>query len=184
MTRRKTPESRQRRNTVDAGPLELVPSTVDRPVPPAPKIPGGGKLRAEVRDWWADFWRSPLAELVDRTADVHALRRLALLYDERIRAESAYRKAPTSTGSTGQLTLSPFAREIASLDGRILSLEDRFGLSPKSRLDLGAQLGAAAHGLEQLNRAIEKAFSDDDEDGQGADDPRLRAIEAEAEETG
>lgn len=182
MTRRKSAETRQRRNTPDAGPLELVPSTSDRPVPPVPRPPGGGTVRAAVRDWWRDFWRSPLAELVDRTADVPALTRLALLYDERIRAEAAYRRAPTSTGSTGQLTLSPFAREIASLDGRILALEDRFGLSPKARLDLGAQLGAAAQGLETLNRAIERAFADDDDDL--ADDPRVQALDVGSEEAG
>jgi hypothetical protein len=175
MSKRKSPDTRQRRGTADAV-VSIVPALADagRP-PPVPKLPGGGTLRASVRDWWVDYWSRP--RLADRD-DVASLARLASLYDLRLRAEAAYRKAPSSTGSTGQLVVNPFAKELASLDGRILALEDRFGLSPKSRLDLGAAMGDAAEGLERMNAAIVRAYEDEDD----GDDPRV--FDAESEEAG
>ena len=179
MSRRKRPEERQRRNTADAGPLAIVPTRSETAPPPVPKIPGGQKLRADVRRWWAGFWDLPVAELADRRADLPGLERLALLYDSRMRAEAAFRKAPMAEGVSGQSVISPFAREVASIDARILQLEDRFGLSPKARLALGAQIGDAAEGLEKLNAAIVRSMADDDDDQDDGLDPRLRIIEAD-----
>ena len=61
------------------------------------------------------------------------------------------------------------------LDGRIAALEDRFGLTPKARLDLGVTYSEAHDALGELERRIEEAFADD----QAPDDPRLRAVTAE-----
>lgn len=173
MSSKKPPERRQRRNTRDIGRLSLVPDR--EPPPPAPK-PTKGQLLASTRDWWADIWASDVSALWDRRSDMAGLRRLCLLIDERERALRAYQTQRSSTGSTGQLVVNPFAKEIASLDGRISALEAQFGLTPKARLDLGVTFGAAAHSLEELARKVEDATSDD------PDDPREAVIDTTATE--
>lgn len=179
MSRRKAPDERLRTNTADAG--ELAPVADPAPPPAPPKPPGGGRLLKATEEWWVEFWESPIARLVDRRSDLRALGRLALLYDERDRALSAYKRKRSSTGSTGQLVVNPFAKEIASLDGRISTLEDRFGLTPAARLNLGVVYSDAHDGLSELERRIEEAFSDDQIDE--VSDPRLRAVETTAVET-
>lgn len=182
MSRRKAPEERVRKAaTADVGRLEPVSSSA--PVPTAPRPHGGGRLLKRTEEWWLEFWESPISRLVDRRSDLRALERLALLYDERDRALAAYRRKRSSTGSTGQLVTNPFAKEIASLDGRISALEDRFGLTPKARLDLGVVYSDAHDGLAELERRLEEALADDQEE---MDDPRLRsvAIDVDAEEAG
>lgn len=177
MTARKAPDRRQRTNTPDVGPL----AEVEAPsVPPAPRPPGGGRLLKATEEWWVEFWESPIAKLVDPRSDLRALSRLALLYDERDRALSAYKRKRSSTGSTGQLVVNPFAKEIASLDGRISALEDRFGLTPKARLDLGVIYSEAHDGLSELERRIEEAFADDQDEE--VVDPRLRVVDVEGAE--
>ena len=181
MSKRKAPGARQRTNTPDAGELEAVPSSSPEPAPRPPRPPGGGRLLKATEEWWVEFWESPISKLVDRRSDLRALSRLALLYDERDRALSAYKRKRSSTGSTGQLVVNPFAREIASLDGRISTLEDRFGLTPAARLNLGVVYSDAHDGLSELERRIEEAFSDDQIDE--VEDPRLlRAVETTATE--
>ena len=172
MSARKPADRRQRTNTPDAGelPAAVDPDLVE--VPPPPRPHGGGRLLKATEEWWREFWRSPIAKLVDPRSDLRALSRLALLYDERDRALAAYKRKRSSTGSTGQLVVNPFAREIASLDGRIAQLEDRFGLTPKARLDLGVVYSEAHDALSELEQRIEAAFADDQE----PEDPRLRAV--------
>lgn len=177
MTRRKTAGQRQRRNTRDVG--ELTKIDGGEPAPPCPR-PAKGSLLKVTQEMWAEYWGSPVADLVDRRSDLPALRRLFLLYDERERALRSYQAQRHSKGSTGQLIVNPFAKEVASLDGRIASLEDRFGLTPKARLDLGVSFGAAAKSLEDLARKVEDAQLDDDTDEE--EDPRLSVVDTTARE--
>ena len=117
---------------------------------------------------WSSFWQSDLSGLV-LAADRPALARLFRMYDMRERLERVYQKQPFSVGSTGQLVSHPASKEIASLDGRILALEDRFGITPMGRLKLGVTFGAAAKSLEALNAE----FGDDTEDEDPRTDPRI-----------
>ena len=181
MTRRKGSDERQRTNTGEAE-LSPVPSTPEIEIPPPPKPHGGGRLLVATERWWREFWTSPVARLVDPRSDLRALSRLALLYDERDRAYAAYKKKRSSTGSTGQLVVNPFAKEVASLDGRIAALEDRFGLTPDARFKMGIVWSESHDALSELERRIEEAFADDQDEE--VDDPRLRAVETTAEETG
>ena len=174
MSTRKPNDRRQRTNTADAGEVPAVVSD-EVEVPPVPRPHGGGRLLKATEEWWVEFWRSPIAKLVDPRSDLRALARLALLYDERDRAVAAYKRKRSSTGSTGQLVVNPFAKEIASLDGRITQLEDRFGLTPKARLDLGVVYSEAHDALSELEQRIEAAFADDQE----PEDPRLRVVDVE-----
>lgn len=171
---RKPAERRQRAGTADAGELAEV-AEEELEIPPVPKPHGGGRVLKATEEWWGEFWRSPISRLVDPRSDLRALSRLALLYDERDRALAAYKRKRSSLGSTGQLVVNPFAKEVASLDGRIAALEDRFGLTPKARLDLGVTYSEAHDALGELERRIEEAFADD----QAPDDPRLRAVTVE-----
>lgn len=161
---RKPAERRQRRATKDVGVVVALASAE-----PPPPHPDRHKLLAVTVKAWSTFWSSDLAGLV-QPADMQALGRLFRMYDLRERMERALLAQPFTTGSTGQLVAHPAAKEIASLDGRIVALEDRFGLTPAGRLKLGIVFGAAARSLEDLNRG----FDDDDE---AHEDPRVRAID-------
>jgi P27 family predicted phage terminase small subunit len=43
----------------------------------------------------------------------------------------------TTVGSQGQMVLHPLARQLDSLEGKLVPLEDRLGLSPEASLRLG-----------------------------------------------
>jgi P27 family predicted phage terminase small subunit len=120
---------------------------------------------AETTKAWVSFWESEIAGLVT-DPDMPALTRLFRMYDQRTRYERIVLKTPFVTGSTGQTVSHPASKEIASLDGRILQLEDRLGITPMARLKLGITFGAAAKSLEDMNRDFE-----DDPDGE-EEDPR------------
>ena len=75
-------------------------------------------------------------------------------------------------GSQGQPVLNPALRAVTAFDTSILALEDRLGLTPRARLQLGIQLNEAVRSLAELNRTLQE-----EEDGTDAD-PRadVRAI--------
>lgn len=133
------------------------------PLPP----PG---LLAKIRDRWISFWRSEMARIVDEERDRPALERLFTLYDERERAYQAFRRARLLKGSTKQPVVNPLWRHAtATLDPEIRQLEDRFGLTPRSRAQLGLAIGGLKKTLDDLNRELDDDRDDDDQD----QDPRL-----------
>ena len=125
-----------------------------------PRVPAG--LLKQTREWWETFWNSELSNLVD--VDLAPVTRLALLLDERERCYRVSRKERVVVGSKGQLVLNPLYRHMAILDGEILQLEDRFGLSPRARQNLGIVVGPA--------RTLEDLFPTKTE--RDRVDPRLR----------
>lgn len=124
---------------------------------------------------WDAFWDDPMLAPLVRNADMPALVSLFELYDERERAWRAYRSERAVTGSTGQLVVNPFGKHALALQSQIDKLEERFGITPASRLKLGIAMGAAAKSLEDINRAFEDDEPDDDEQ-----DPRV--IDTDARE--
>jgi P27 family predicted phage terminase small subunit len=126
-------------------------------------------LLAATRDAWTAYWTSPLASLLIPATDMPALTRLWSLYDERTRCYRAVRRERLVLGSKRQPRRNPLYDAIASFDAEIRQLEDRFGLSPKARLELGVILGDAARSLADLNADLE------DDPGE---EPDLRAIRA------
>jgi P27 family predicted phage terminase small subunit len=171
----KPADQRQRRNQrttterAGAGLVALPGGKVDRPSAPS------GLLKA-TREDWAAFWSSPLGALVV-PADVPALRRLFTLYDERARAYRGLRQVGRLLETEKGTALNPLAGYLKSCDAEVRLLEDRFGLSPISRLRLGVALGEAAKSLDELNRSLD---ADDDTDEQPAADPRVRVVESTA----
>ncbi len=95
--------------------------------------------------------------------DGTAILRLFTLYDERERAYRAFRRQRLIKGSQGQAVLSPMGRAMQEFDAEIRQMEDRLGLSPRARLQLGITFGQAAQTLADLNRQL-------DEDSDSADD--------------
>ena len=158
MTLPKPADRRQRTNRRDLG---LV-TTIPKAAPPSPT----GLLRASVTAWEA-LWASPLASTY-LESDLAALGRLFELRDERVRAFRVARRERVVPGSKDQPVLSPLLGYVASLDTEIRALEDRFGLTPRARLQLGVTLGEAHRSLADLNAA----FLEDTADAH-ADDPRL-----------
>ena len=138
----------------------------DRGIIPLPP-PG---LLLKTRERWLKFWRSEMARIVDEDRDRPALERLFTLYDERERAYQAYRKHRLLKGSTKQWVVNPLWRHATgTLDPEIRQLEDRFGLTPRSRAQLGLAIGGLKKTLDDLNREL---GDDRDDDDQG-EDPRL-----------
>ncbi len=115
--------------------------TYDLKVPPLPrKRPA---WLASTRAWWASVWHSPMAaEYLD--VDRFALERLARLIDEGGRR-------PLKVG------------ELAA----IVSLEDRFGLTPRSRRMLGWAVLDAADVATREPPVV----------GRGSNVRRLRAVD-------
>ena len=140
-------------------------------------------------DDWKIFWASDLANLVKDT-DRSAVRRLFRLRDQLMRAQRSAvelrrqaMKEPVVQGSMGQPVSNPLfraaeaaAHEALALEGRVLPLEDRFGLSPRARLNLGI---SEQQGLSLLNR--NQALANRLQEVIGGDDPRTVAGDAATE---
>lgn len=119
-------------------------------VPPPPT----GLLKTH-RDSWARYWTSKVAGAADPVTDLPTATRLWTLYDERERAYRGYRKQRLVEGSQGQLVINPLYKVVQSCDSEIRALEDRLGLNPKARLQLGIAVGEAAKSIADLNQALE-----------------------------
>lgn len=151
MGQRKPPERRQGRGTAD---LQLVSGgKVEVPDPPPDLLPA-------TKSWWDELWSSDIRQAWERS-DWPALRRLAEMYDERERALQGYRQQRLVEGSTGQPVLNPLWKLVEGLDKEIRQLEDRFGLSPKARLQLGITFGQAQTSMQALMEAMADGGDDD-----------------------
>jgi len=141
----KPPDRRQRRGS----PALTIVTYEDREaIPDIPAPPED--LSADNLAAWNTYWASALAQAVTLPTDLPALRRLFRMYDDLEQSWTKYMRDPEVDGSMGQRRISHFAKHIAELEPMIRALEDRFGLSPKARLELGVTLGDAARSLQDL----------------------------------
>jgi P27 family predicted phage terminase small subunit len=123
---------------------------------------------------WGGYWRSEVAKLAtDETVPV--VRRLHDLRDERRLLWEGVRRsgARLTAGHKGQPRANPLYRVVNEIDAEIRMLEDRLGLSPLSRLQLGVALGDAGKALDALNAEFEA----DEADAEPEPDPRRAAID-------
>jgi hypothetical protein len=141
--------------------LSLVESggPVEVPEPPP------GMLRETV-ERWEGFWRSPIAAAVDAGSDLAGLHRWARAHDEWLRASRALKRARVVKGSTGQPVMSPLAAYALQRSAEMLALERQYGMTPRSRLDLGLTTAQAELTVARLNEMT--AQRDD-----GADEPQV-----------
>ncbi len=144
--------------------IPFIPAAVQKKDPPPPPK---GLLKC-TKQSWVKRWNSPLAKFWERETDLEVLERLHHLEDERERAKRGLRKqGRLIEGSMGQQVLNPLYRLIGALDAEIRQLEDRLGLTPRARLQLGITFGEAVKSIEELNR-----FLDQDGEETEEDDPR------------
>ena len=138
-----------------------------------PSPPTG--LDKPTREFWDSFWRSDLAKATHAETDLPAFRRLVTVYTEIARLTRSTRKSPFIEGSRSQVVTNPMWRVRLGLMAEARLLEDRFGLNPKARLNLGLQLGQVRRTLEDLSRGIERGpdprIADDPLDPRITDDP-------------
>jgi hypothetical protein len=65
------------------------------------------------------------------------------------------------------MVLNPMGRAMHEFDSEIRQMEDRLGMTPRARLQLGITMGEAARSLADLNRVL-----DEDDEGNDDVDPR------------
>ena len=155
----KPPALQQGRHHKDLGVLQG--GALKAPDIPTP-APGTRWLKAS-RQWWANAWTESIAETWT-SSDRPMVVRLLSLVETRERAYRGVAQGLLVKGSMGQLVLNPVARYMLSLDGEIRQLEDRLGLSPRSRLQLGVTMGDAHRSLASLTAAMGEDDDDDDSD--------------------
>lgn len=95
-----------------------------------------------------------MIKAVEIDTDIQAVRRLFTLYDERERAYRGYRKDRLLVGSRGQTVLNPLGRAMSVFDAEIRHLEDRLGMNPRARLQLGIALGETTNSMRDLNEGL------------------------------
>lgn len=128
------------------------------------------------KEKWDRYWSSDVAMAIEQESDSAGVERLFDLYDERERAAAGYRAKRLVEGSQGQPVLNPLARMINKFDSEIRQLEDRFGMNPKARLQLGIQMTEAQKGLNSLMDGLDPYADDTDDDDDRDDEAPLRAV--------
>jgi P27 family predicted phage terminase small subunit len=155
MSVKKPADLRQRRGTPDVGALE----PVVRQVPSADVA-----WREATVERWVVFWGSALASQVE-PSDEGAFRRLFKLYDEIERMWEAIEvTGRVVEGSQGQPRPNPLYKQVQEFQAEARQLEDRFGLSPMSRLRLGITFADAQASLDGLNARLAAKMSEMDND--------------------
>ena len=107
----------------------------------APEYPDD--LSPAFAEMWDLYWASDLAKATFSATDFPAFHRLFWLYGEMTRLERVVEEMPFLEGSKGQTVVNPAYRVLPAFMSEARLLEDRFGLSPKSRVQLGLALGGA-----------------------------------------
>ena len=153
---KKPADRRHNSKTQDVG---VIAQGVSRPVPAA-----DGAWREATVERWAAFWSSPLASQVE-SSDEGAFRRLFKLYDEIDRLwEAVDATGRIVEGSQGQPRPNPLFKQVQEFQAEARQLEDRFGLSPLSRLRLGITFADAQASLDGLNARLAAKLAQADDD--------------------
>ena len=156
MSNKKPAELRQRRGTPDVGSVVVASG---RQVPAA-----GVEWREATVERWLAFFGSPLASQVE-PSDEGAFRRLFKLYDEIDRLwEAIEETGRVVPGSQGQPRPNPLFKQVEAFQAEARQLEDRFGLSPLSRLRLGITFADAQASLDGLNARLAAKLAESDDD--------------------
>ena len=131
----------------------LVGGKAEKPVR-IPSLPAS--YQASVKRVWRDFWRSPVAQAVNREADLAPLLDWAWDRNELATVIPVLTKARLITGPVGQPGLNPLAAYVNQLRTRIARVEIEFGMTPLARSRLGLTIGQAKLTAQELNRRLER----------------------------
>ncbi len=117
------------RQAVSKRPRPTIPVVSNAPSPPA-------GFDAETVALWDTLWR--LGVGVYAEAHVPTIQRYCELTQERRHFRSVIKdEGWVVVGSQGQSVLHPVARQLRDVEGKLMSLEDRLGLSPEASIRLG-----------------------------------------------
>jgi P27 family predicted phage terminase small subunit len=153
---KKPANQRQNHKTKDVG---IVAADDSRSTPSAEIT-----WRESTLERWVSFWRSPLASQVE-PSDEGAFRRLFWIYDELDRLRQAIEETGRVVeGSQGQPRPNPLYKQVESFQAEARQMEDRFGLSPLSRLRLGITFADAQASLDGLNARLAAKMAEGDDD--------------------
>ena len=153
---KKPADVRQGHKTKDVGLVAVAPG---RPVPAADVAWREGTVER-----WVAFFGSALASQVE-PSDEGAFRRLFKLYDELDRLwEAIEETGRVVPGSQGQPRPNPLFKQVEAFQAEARQLEDRFGLSPLSRLRLGITFADAQASLDGLNARLAAKMAQTDDD--------------------
>lgn len=170
---KKPAERRQRRNKADVGAVVALPVSRQSSM----VATASTHWAATVAEAWSELWSSPLAGQFKPT-DLPALRRLFDYRHQLVLAQERFDAEPESVGSMGQPVLSPWAAEIHRIESTVQKLEDRFGLTPMSRLRLGVTfeegVSLASRNAQILEQFQGQAVGDARPAGSSVDRSELR----------
>jgi P27 family predicted phage terminase small subunit len=153
---KKPADRRQNRVTTDVG---LVVRESVAAVPAADRV-----WREQTIERWLQFWSSPLAAQIE-PSDEGAFRRLFWIYDELDRLRQAIDETGRVVeGSQGQPRPNPLYKQVEAFQAEARQMEDRFGLSPLSRLRLGITFADAQASLDGLNARLAAKLAEHDDD--------------------
>lgn len=130
-----------------------------------PKAPAG--LHPVARKAWKSFWSSPVAQVVDMSADWEAICRWAYCLSERELLEDELRVKPLSRGSQGQYVKNPLWDILKERNREIEKFREQFGLAPLHRMRLGITYNEADEALDRMQKrrqSIEPVVMEVDDD--------------------
>ena len=119
--------------------------------------------RKSTKDAWADYWASDVSG-ASEAVDMPTLRRLFTMRDVQAECWARYEGSPYVDGSKGQPVANPALDDALKLERAIVALEDRMGLSAKSRANLSMAIGQAALTAKDLNEMARGDDADSDQD--------------------
>jgi len=134
MAAKKNKNERQgnRSNDVELAPLVGTSVVAATDTPDAPE-----HLDDVAAGVWHDVWAAGSGFYVEAT-DSFTIERYASLQGRRLLFLAQLdRDGHTTIGSQGQLVLHPLSRVVTEIEGKLVAIEDRLGLSPQARLNLG-----------------------------------------------
>lgn len=145
MSHKKAPELRQGHANEGPAAGESVAVTPLEEAPPAPE-----HLDRNGRFLWDEVWQAG-GSFYQVHTDGATIERYCSLQSRRLTILAALENEGwLSVGSQGQEILHPLARVLNDIEGKLVALEDRLGLSPQARMNLGISAAAAQNALDDF----------------------------------
>lgn len=113
------------------------------------------ELNDRQTEMWNVLWSSPVSRLWNESMDGGAVRRYCEYFDQWLDAlVDLQRRGYITAGSQGQDVVSVEAQYVQKLEGLILKLEEKLGLTPMARARLGLTIAEGQKTAAELNMMI------------------------------
>lgn len=135
---------------------------------PAPELPKWAQdarrgWLAVTKERWDRFWDAPITDgvVLERRGDMMAVERYFVLLDELERAWRGYREKRVLANGR----VNPLFKVAMEIEGRMMQMDQKLGLTPMDRLRMGISFGEAAKGFDDMmSRAMGNSDEEDEED--------------------